>query len=454
MENFKHYLELSNLFYLIKIDLNANYTYVNNHFVASFELEKDKIIGTDCLKSIIEDDRNICIETVKKCLASPKQSFTVKLIKPFKEGLYKHTEWEFTLNLDNHHNPKEIICIGYDISDNIKTDHKLTLSQVEIENINSKFEALFNTNSLGLVLHDSSGNIKVANQLFYEMIDYENYFNKSQNIFHFVPEKFWEEMKATLEVLKKTKESSFKELEIIHASGSIINVNINELIFEDSNGEFLVWSVIRDITERKNNLKLLENQKDLLKQTAEIAKLGGWEIHLNPFRREWTEEVYIIHDLDPKITHNLDNALGYYHPDDRPLLTEAQNLCKEKGTSYDLEIRLISAKKINKWVRLIGKAIYSDDIIQSIRGTVQDITEKKNIENIILKQQTLLKEIYFMQSHTIRLPLANILGLVDLLTFTIPNLDQENKEIFEKLKFSANQLDEVIRQVAEKEPEV
>jgi hypothetical protein len=59
-----------------------------------------------------------------------------------------------------------------------------------------------------------------------------------------------------------------------------------------------------------------------------------------------------------------------------------------------------------------------------------------------------------MQSHVIRLPLANVLGLVDLLTFTMPQFSEDNKEIFEKLKLSANQLDEVIRQVAEKQPKL
>ena len=217
----------------------------------------------------------------------------------------------------------------------------------------------------------------------------------------------------------------------------------------------------RDITERKKQQqqlkdqnKLLEKQNELLEQTAIIAKLGGWEIHLNPFRREWTKEVYIIHDLDPDTTINLDNALDYYHPDDKLLLQKAQNSCINNGIPYDLELRLISAKNINKWVRVIGKPVCLNGIIQSVRGTVQDITEKKEVESTIIQQQSLLKDIYFMQSHTIRLPLANILGLVDLLNLTMPELSEENKEIFKKLKFSANQLDEVIKQAAANQPKI
>ena len=70
-----------------------------------------------------------------------------------------------------------------------------------------------------------------------------------------------------------------------------------------------------------------------------------------------------------------------------------------------------------------------------------------------MKQQNLLKEIYFMQSHTIRLPLANILGLLELLNLTLPQLNEENKVVFEKLKYSANQLDEVIKIIAKTQAE-
>jgi PAS domain S-box-containing protein len=453
MTNELHILKTSNLYYLIKIDLEGNYTYANDFYLKSFDLKNEDIIGINCSQFIMEQDHPI-IETIKKCFESHGKSFNVKLRKPFKENFYKHTDWEFTLILDQNNNPYEIICVGYDSSKLTEIDDALTIKNLEVESINSKFKALFNTSSLGILLHDLDGNIKLANQAFYQMIDYENYTVKSKNVLDYIPPKHWENIKATLELIKKTKESTFKELEIIHANGTIVNVNINNLIIDDNNGEPLIWSVIKNITERTNHLKLLEKQNELLEQTALIAKLGGWEINLNPYKRSWTKEVYKIHDLDPETTANLDNALNYYHPDDRITLSKAQKLCAENGVSYDLELRLIFAKKINKWVRVTGKPNFVDGDIQSIKGTVQDITEKKKVEKTIFKQQTLLKEIYFMQSHTIRLPLANVLGLVDLLTLTMPELSDENQEILDKLKFSANQLDDVIRKVAKRQPKL
>ena len=453
MKKFKHYLETSNLLYLIKIDLNANYVYANNFFINSFDLKIDEIIGSNALETIITEDHEICIATVEKCIANPSTPIKVSLRKPYKDS-FKHTEWEFSLIKNEDDILGEIVCIGYDNSDFINNNQKLTLSEIEVKNLNSKFEALFNTKSLGLVLHDIKGNILVANQSFYQMIDFENYAHKSNNILDFVPPKLWDGIKDTLELIKKTKESSFRELEFIHANGSIINVNVNKLIFEDNNGEPLIWSVIRDITERKNNLKLLENQKDLLKQTTDIAELGGWEIDLKNNDTIWTDKIYDIHDIDMNFKHNLDNGLSFYHPDDQPYILEAINTAATIGTSFDIEARFVSFKKNKKWIRIKGEGVVENGKIETVKGIIQDITKRKSNEETIFKQQSLLKEIYFMQSHTIRLPLANVIGLVDLLKYTLPHLSEENQEVFEKLKYSANQLDDVIKRVAENQPDL
>jgi PAS domain S-box-containing protein len=296
--------------------------------------------------------------------------------------------------------------------------------------------------------------MKLANQAFYEMVDYDNYTNKSSIIYDFIPQTYWAGMNETLEMLKKTKESSFKELAVIHANGSLINVNVNKLIFEDGNSNQLVWCVIRDITERKNNLRLLQNQKDLLKQTTDIAELGGWEIDLKTNNTLWTDKIYEIYDIDLNFKHTLDNGLSFYHLEDQPYILEAINTAATVGTSFDIEARFVSYKKNQKWIRIKGEGVVENGKIETVKGIIQDITKRKNSEELIQKQQSLLKEIYFMQSHTIRLPLANILGLVDLLNFTLPQLDEENKGIFEKLKFSANQLDEVIKQAAENQKKI
>lgn len=452
MGKFRHYLEASDLLYFIKTDLHANYTYANDFFLNSFGLQKEDILGINSMDSILKEDHEICLQTVKMCFDNPSKPFKVTLRKPYKDS-FKYTEWEFILENDVDGLPPELIGIGFDKSDFIKKSQNLTLSEIEISNLNTKFEALFNTKSLSLVLHKLNGEIIMANQSFYDLIDYQNYVQKSNNILHYVPEKFWDSIKKTLEILKNTKESFFKQLALKHASGFLTDVNVNKLVFKDKNDELLVWSVIRDITERTNHLKELEYQKDLLKQTTEIGEIGGWELDLETNQTIWTDKIYDIYELEVGGNHNLNNGISFYDPDDQPLIIAAINNAAKTGASFDLEVRFTSFKNTKKWIRVKGEGVVSDHKVKIVKGILQDITKRKNNEETIMKQQNLLKEIYFMQSHTIRLPLANILGLLELLNLTLPQLNEENKVVSEKLKYSANQLDEVIKIIAKTQSE-
>ncbi|OCX51807.1 hypothetical protein BEL04_17500 [Mucilaginibacter sp. PPCGB 2223] len=74
---------------------------------------------------------------------------------------------------------------------------------------------------------------------------------------------------------------------------------------------------------------------------------------------------------------------------------------------------------------------------------LRDITEQHQHLRKIEKQNQCLTEIAWLQSHSVRAPLANILGLVPLFE---PD-DPENKAVLEKIRLAAAELDEVIREI-------
>lgn len=63
------------------------------------------------------------------------------------------------------------------------------------------------------------------------------------------------------------------------------------------------------------------------------------------------------------------------------------------------------------------------------------------------EQQRLLEKIAWIQSHKVRKPLANILGLVDLIDKN--SFSEDDKGIIEMLKMSSNELDDVVREITE-----
>lgn len=117
----------NNSFYIIKTDLEGNYTYMNPFFCKMLDIRAEDYLGKNSLSLILPDDHGICIQTVEKCFAEPNVSHWVNLRKPYSKG-YLSTQWEFKLVLDPNGNPLEVVCVGHDIT-------PLILKQEELQNL-------------------------------------------------------------------------------------------------------------------------------------------------------------------------------------------------------------------------------------------------------------------------------------------------------------------------------
>lgn len=90
-----------------------------------------------------------------------------------------------------------------------------------------------------------------------------------------------------------------------------------------------------------------------------------------------------------------------------------------------------------------------------IQGIGQDATERIQNEQHILQQNKRLREIAWISSHELRRPLANMMGLIDLIKTSLPE-DQGLIEqgLIEPLDTSARQLDQIIHDIVYKTYEV
>lgn len=80
--------------------------------------------------------------------------------------------------------------------------------------------------------------------------------------------------------------------------------------------------------------------------------------------------------------------------------------------------------------------------------SLMDITDKKSAERKLMSQNEKLRKIAWLQSHEVRKPLANILGLLSLMESQ--KTHTEHGHIFHYLKQSSDELDHIIRDIIEK----
>ncbi len=187
------------------------------------------------------------------------------------------------------------------------------------------------------------------------------------------------------------------DLEMVTKSGLVFNAFKRIDPIKDGNGKIkgLIF-LVTDITERKKaELQLVqaneksEKQRKLLNEAGIIGKVGGWEFDIDTLKQTWTEETYLIHEVDFNFDPNVENGISFYTSDSRQIIENAVKKAIEFGESFDLELEIITAKNNLRHVHAIGK---SDLKNRRVYGFFQDITEQKLAEKERIKLSSIVKQ--------------------------------------------------------------
>lgn len=204
----------------------------------------------------------------------------------------------------------------------------------------------------------------------------------------------------------------------------------------------------RQIAEDK-----LKHSEARLNEAQAIAKIGSWVSDLTTHQIIWSEEIYRIFEVEPgRFDGMYSSVLKYLHPDDREEVERKWKDWQHKNNTVKLEHRIVTAKGKEKYVVENWQMHYDEDgkAVQAI-GTCQDITEKKEeelhkekITNELIQRNKDLEQFSYMVSHNLRSPVANILGLTELLQQEKQG-SKEQKSMLEYLDGTVKKLDSVIK---------
>ena len=189
-----------------------------------------------------------------------------------------------------------------------------------------------------------------------------------------------------VEIIKTLKDNGRSLFETIHVTkeGGRIPVESHVRLF-DFNGKKAVLSISRDITGRKKAEQSIRDANRFARETQRIARVGGWKANPHTDYLEWTEGVYeIIEEAFDYRPASLTVGMKYYLPQDVPVIREKVTRCLSTGEPFTMETQILTAKGRSIWVELRGIAPVVEGERSAVFGTLQDITERKRVEEALM----------------------------------------------------------------------
>jgi PAS domain S-box-containing protein len=209
------------------------------------------------------------------------------------------------------------------------------------------------------------------------------------------------------------------ECAFLNRDGHEISVMMVLLAHKLPSGEVERFSTVSmDITERKQAEELLKESAERLNEAQKLAHIGVWDWKPDTDTVTWTDELYNIAGLDPKLpAPTYKEHCNLYTPKSWELLKTSVEKAMETGESYQLELELICPNGDIRFVNAFGGAkIDSKGQVNGLFGTVQDITEHKRVEKELRLQSEIMKNI----TEGVNL----IRSEDEIIVFTNPKLDE------------------------------
>ncbi len=288
-------------------------------------------------------------------------------------GTERWMETHSTPLFDSKGSVQSVLSVTRDVTERRRAEEALRQSE-------ENFRSLFAEAPTGIAVTTLEGRIIQANPAYCGMLGYTEDELRQINFVDLThPEDRARNLDLYRELITGKRPSFLMEKRYLRKDGSPLWVRISVSTRKDEAGKpAQLIAVTEDITELRQAAKELARHQALLRIAGGLGKLGGWSVSLPEMELTWSDQMALIHDVEPGATPDLETAFGYYDPEDRERVRRVFLKCVETGRPFEITARLVTARGRHVWIRAIGEAVRdTEGAIVRVQGAFQDITDQK-----------------------------------------------------------------------------
>ncbi len=203
---------------------------------------------------------------------------------------------------------------------------------------------------------------------------------------------------------------------------------------------------ITDISNIKEKEKIIEENQKHLNEVQKLAKIGSYVYDLRNSKIVWSEGLYEIFGINSNLSIDSNVTKDIVHPDDKVRVTERFEMALQTEKELVQQYRAKKKDDTFIFVNSIAKIYRNENNIPyKVTGLIQDISEQKRTEEILLanelaKKTAEMKDQFLTNmSHEIRTPLNAVLGFSNLLQNSI-NIKEKEKDYIDGIRLNSSHL--------------
>ncbi|MEO6687355.1 MAG: PAS domain S-box protein, partial [Dyadobacter sp.] len=365
---------------LFIINPEGVFDYVTPSWTKIYGYEASETIGRVFTEFVHPDD-------VERCFQALTATYESGISMPTVEHRIKHKDgswyWSSTRASIDPVNGEMVL-----------TSHDITKRKLDEEKLKELALVAANTTDM-IITTDADGFITWTNEAFLKRSEYtmDEVVGKKPSQIVQGPDTSVETRKRLRKGLKDKVSMSEVILNYTKSGEQYwIDLNINPIIDEYGKCTHFI-AVMRDISVFKQAHEELRRTKELLEQTSEVARIGGWEFYCEENILTWSDLIKEIHEVPLDFVPDIENVMQFYNTADKKKLEISFTNCINSGTPVSEEIQLTRLDGTELCVRVVGKADFEEGICKRIFGTFQDIDELKKAEELSHKNSEMLRKL-------------------------------------------------------------
>ena len=394
------------------------------------------------LNAVHPDDRELVTAAVAACVEQGTE-YNIEHRVVWPDGSVRWLSEKGDVVRDEEGNPSHMLGVVSDIHDRKMAEAALAESE-------EKFRSLYEMSPVGIALNEMDGSFIEANQAFLDIVGYSSEECHALTYWELTPQEYASQEAEQLESLKTTGRYGPYEKEYLHKSGHRVSVLLNGTIIHDLENKPRIWSIVQDITERKQAEESLNRFKHTLDVTKDCVFM---------FEAGSLKFFYVNRGAVEQIGYSVAELMNMTPVDIKPEFDESQfrELIKPLigGEQESMTFETVHRHKDGHDIPVEIALQYIEPENESARfvAIVRNISERLALQERMIEakeaaEQANKAKSEFLSSmcHELRTPLNAIIGFTQLMEED-SNLTTEQHESLQDISSAGSHLLELINDV-------